>query len=264
MRCVLLIVAALLSSSCFTQQAETATVQTTSPVNEPYIYERLHYYFSRNEIRPSQIINNLNYDGWKPGTETIRIGANTVKWTKKVDKNALTASVSINGNLIDLDSKKSFNNADGENKIDLAMVGNWDQIKLYRVHDQEVIAISVTPVSCTGLMCSVAAQLFYDLRTKEASFFGSYRTDLGATLFQLTGGNENYFVATNFSGDPHGGSISAVNYELYKLLPNGKFQVQKNAKGQNFYIKHTRQPEKLNGAKDDLLEMTWVSPIDLD
>lgn len=242
--------------------AETAEPDVGLSPCEPHYYERLESYLSRTEIEPTQIINNKSGDNsWKPRIETVQIEKNTVEWTVKGEGTKLEFGLKINGHLIALAGRSSINNADGDQKIELADLGNWDQIRFYELLDEDVIAITLVPISCTGLMCSVSVQLYFGVKTKQATFFGSYRTDSEAKLYSFNGGNESFALGKNFDGDPHGGSISSVTYEAYKIMPNGTFEIRKNAKGEKYFIKHTRQPD--GSKKPDTLEQKWIRSIDL-
>ena len=252
----------LLSLSCASQTNSTQTKEATRPNCDPYIHERLQFYFGRNEVEPAQVINKTEkYPGaWDSRTQKITIGNHTVEWIDRVDKRNSKSSVGINGDLIALKDKQSVNAVDGSKNMGMNVVGVWDQIKLYKLYDQEIIAITMSPRTCTGLMCSVGAQLYYDVKTKQETFFGTYQTNFReAKLYRFANGEANYIVSTNFDGDPHGGSTSAVTYELYKLGPRGDIQIQKNPAGVNYFIKHTMFPE--TESKPDQIEQNWIEDI---
>lgn len=237
-------------------------MEATQPDCDPHIHERLQFYFGRNEVEPAQIINNTDKDpgAWKSRTQKIVIGNHTVEWIDKVDKRTSESSVRINGDLVTLKDKLSVNAADGEQKIDMYVVDQWDQIKLYKLYDQEIIAITMSPRMCTGLMCSVGAQLYYDVKTKQKTFLGTYQTNFReAKLYRFANGEANYVVSTKVDGDPHGGSTSAVTYELYKVGSKGDIQIQKNPAGVNYFIKHTMFPE--TESKPDQIIQNWIEEI---
>lgn len=177
----------------------------------------------------------------------------------------------INGDLITLWDKTTTNMPEGGNKFTLDMVGEWDQIKLFNLYNQTIIAISMRPRQCTGLMCGVGEQLWYDVKTNQKTYFGTYRTDSDARLFRFANKETFYVVSTNFEGDPHGvTSPAVVTYKLYSLQPDGQFRLQNNSAGVNYFIRHTRFP-KMELVRDtlrlkkasttDKLEQNWLEKI---
>lgn len=232
----------------------------------PPLAERLEIYFSRSEARAQHIVNNDPYPGSpKSQKQKIKLGDVVLEWivTPK-DKYDADISIKINGFRIKLQDLKPMNLADEDQPIDPELLSTWDQIRLYDYgDDRKILAVTLRPGMCTGLMCSVAAQLYFDLKTKHTSLFGSYRTDGEAKLYSFgQDGNEAFVVATNFSGDPHGVTSEAImTYELYRLLSNGQFERFGNAAGGKYYIKHIKQPEASD--KGDLVEERWIERIRL-
>ena len=265
----LFLVLSLLSICGF---AQVTNKRTSRPKCEQFIYEGLRHYFETNEERPAQIVNNTyDLELWESRTQKIVIGNHTVEWIDEVTKNSSRSSVKINGDLITLLDKTTTNKPDGDINFTLDMIGEWDQIKLFNLYNQTLIAISMRPRQCTGLMCGVGAQLWYDVKTKQKTYFGTYRTDSDVKLFRFTNEEAFYVVSTNFEGDPHGVTRSSVvKYELYKLQSNGQFQIQKNQAGVSYFIKHTSFPDmelvrstvksrKVRIA--DSLEQNWLEKI---
>jgi hypothetical protein len=239
---------------------------------DQFIDERLRDYFDRNEVPAAQIINNVAELGrWESRVQAIKVGNHTVEWIDDVTANDSQSSVRINGELIRLNDQVTLNAPDEINKFKLDMVGQWDQIKLYEFYEQTIIAISMTPRMCTGLMCGVGAQLWYDIKSKQKTFFGTYRTDSDVRLFRFPRENAYYTLATNFTGDPHAVTTpTVVTYELYKLETNGDFRIQKNARGVNYFIKHTSFPDmeikgksvkRRKALKKDTIEQNWPEDV---
>jgi hypothetical protein len=238
----------------------------------PSVSERIRKYFDGEEIRPTQIVNNTDDPGiWISKTSTIKIGNHTIEWIDKVGKLTSESSLKIDGELITLEDKKGVNNADEDQPIRFISVGQWDQIKLYKFYDGDIIGLTMLPRMCTGLMCGVSAQLMYDVKTKQKTYFGTFRTDEETRLFRITNENNYYYIAKNFDGDPHGYTApQVITYELYKREPSGKFVVQKNAAGEKYYIKHTIltdmefDGDTVEPKKEplrDKLEQNWIKKI---
>ncbi|MEP7213780.1 MAG: hypothetical protein ABI791_11920 [Acidobacteriota bacterium] len=237
-----------------------------------FVYERLRNYFEINEERPLQVVNNKGDLGrWESKIETLRIGEQTVEWIDEVSGNSSRSSVRINGELISLDKQTTLNAPDEDQKFRLDMVGQWDQIKLWELGEQTIIAIAMSPRACTGLMCGVGVQLWYDVKSKQKTYFGTYRTDSDVSLFRYPRGNSYYVVGTNFKGDFHGLTAPIViTYELFGLAPNGQFKVRTNPKGVKYFIRHTTFAEReLTGEtvtrrrvqKEDSLEQNWLEDV---
>lgn len=261
----------LLTVCCY---AQVTSKRIPQPKCEQYIYERLRNYFDINEEKPTQIINKTNgLEPWQSRTQKILIGNHSVEWIDEVTEKDSRSSVKINGELIAIADKVTTNKPDGDDTFTLDMIGEWRQVKLYDLYDQTIIAISMGPRQCTGLMCGVGAQLWYDMKTKQKTFFGTYRTDFDVRLFRFTNEHALYVVSTSFDGDPHGVTgPSFVTYKLYKLQPGGQFQIQRNSAGVDYFIKHISFPEmKLQGSgtvkkrkvlKCDKMEQNWIRKIE--
>lgn len=262
----------VLASSCATRVASTSVDAPVASDCQPYFAERLRAYFDLHEVKADQILNNDSDSGpLKSGTETIKIGRHEIEWIDSIQGMKAESKVRINDELILLNGEQSVNAADGEAKIDMQVVAEWRQVKLYKLLDQELIAVGMGPKSCTGLMCGVGAQLWYDVKSKQKTFFGTYRTDFDVRLFRFTNDNLYQLVSTNFAGDPHGTTGSAtITYELYELQPDGKFQIRKNAAARKYFIKLTSFPDsefdgdrvrKLKRVKPDSLEQNWIEKL---
>ncbi len=237
---------------------------------EPFIYERLRSYFEINELRPMQVINNdLDLGRAESRIQKISVGDQNLEWIDEVHAESWKVSVRINGELIPLWDKETINTPDENMKLQLSVADQWRQIKLFRIGDQTMLGISMSSRSCTGLMCSVGAQLWYDLKSKRRTFFGSYRSDSDVRLFQSR--EKIYTVTTNFQGDPHRVTNPAVmRYEMYGLDSDGRFQLEKDRRGVPYFIKHT---QFINGElgraattrkkrlQFDSLEQHWIENV---
>lgn len=237
----------------------------------PTVNERLTKYFELNETKSTQIINNTeNNHSWESRSELIMIGDRKVEWTDKVEKLKSESFIKIDGQAIPFNGIQSINEADENRKIQMEMVGEWRQVKLYKLYRQEILGITIGPRSCTGLMCGVAAQILYDVNTKKATFFGTFRSDEELRLFRFTNEEVFYFLAKRFDGDPHGEEEASVTYSAYQLKTNGDFELSKNAAGKPYFIKHTYYPDVFDtrskkftaATKADIFEQNWIEKID--
>lgn len=198
-------------------------------------------------------------------------GAQTIQWIDDVSTKSSRSSIRINGELISLGEQKTLNIPVEDWDFTLGMVNQWDQIKLYEFGDQTIIAVSMSQRACTGLGCSIGAQIWYDVNTKQKTYFGTYRSDPDVRLFYLPESQGYFLISTHFEGDPHHVTAPAVmRYEFYKLQTDGSFRVQTDAKGKNYFLKHTSFPDaEFSGDKivekkartPDCLEQNWVEDV---
>jgi hypothetical protein len=251
----------LLASLC--GMAQTSSRKTSF---DSCLDEKLERYFSQREIRARHIVNNdLDPEPTKASADKIEISSVVVEWiVTPREKFKVDIAIKINGQRIELKDQPPINLADEERTIGPELIDTWDQIRLYDLGgDRKIVAITLRPGMCTGLMCGVSAQLYFDIKSKRSSFFGSYRTDGEAKLYSFGGDGESFVVATNFTGDPHGTVAPAtVTYELYRLLPDGRFVRAGNASGALYFVKHVQQPEK--SKIGDAVEDRWIERIRLD
>ena len=261
----------LFAMCCLAQPVRKAPAKTNC---EPFLYERLRRYFEINETRPAQIINNLDDPPLPSQTRKLSIGDQTVEWIDETVGIKSNITIRINGDAIPLSGGSTVNAPNDDLKFSLGYVNGWDQIRLYELYNQKLIAISMHPNPCTGLSCSVGVQLWYDVKTKQKTLFGTFRTDPNARLFGFSnaeGVEEFYVMGTNYRGELRGevGPL-VVKYELYKLRSDGQFQIQKNSSGANYFIKHTSYPDselvkgvwkRKKNLPSDTIEQNWIEKV---
>lgn len=245
--------------------------KSTRKICGPTANERLKTYLELNEEKPAQIINNVDGDGlWESKMQSIKIGDHVIEWTDKVEKLTTISSIKIDDQILTFTGIQSINEADENRRIDIDVVGEWRQIKLYELFDQEIIGVTVGPRSCTGLMCGVAAQILYDVRTKKATFFGTFRADNEVRLFRFKNEDVFYYLAKRFDGDPHGFDKASVTYSAYALKPNGVVELKRNYADKPYFIKYTYYPSVFDtrskknrpATRSDILEQNWIEKID--
>lgn len=237
----------------------------------PTANERLKTYLELNEEKPAQIINNVEGGGlWESKVQSIKIGDHVVEWTDKIEKLTAISNIKIDDQIITFTGIQSINEADENQRIDIDVVGEWRQIKLYRLFNQEIIGVTVGPRSCTGLMCGASAQILYDVKTKRAKNFGTFRADDEVRLFRFKNEEVFYYLAKRYDGDPHGFDKASVTYSAYELRPNGGVELKRNSAGKPYFIKFTYYPsvfdtrlkKNLPTTKSDILEQNWIEKID--
>lgn len=145
-------------------------------------------------------------------------------------------------------------------KIDsVDFVNDWDEIKLFKYNNRELIGIRMSFQPCSGLACMVDFFLIYDVLTKTKSFFGTFHTDNDLELFDFKNDDKLDFVSKTFHGDPNGSTQMDFIYELYSLDSDGHFIEQKNNNGLTYHLKYTTFPNDSTLANK--FEQDWITKI---
>ena len=258
MKIFLLIFLALLMS-CPVQQAQaqskkkqTAKVKNKTPRCEQSVENKLKYYFYGREIIPSIIVNNTELNQ----TE-IKLENNRVEWIRGEKE----TKIKINDELFSLEDKKTLNDVDGERKEEVDFADNWEQIKLYKFGDRELIGITMRNEPCTGIGCSVAFQLIYDLKTKSKTFFGTYRIEGEVKLYDFKNDGTLDYLGKTYIGGSTDVTKDVVNiYELYTMDEKGSFHLQLDKNQKPYFIKRTFEAEDYNEI-DGKFEQNWIEEI---
>jgi hypothetical protein len=240
--------------------AEVAKTDITSDCRRS-ASERLRDHFDDFEMQASVIINSTE-DWPDPNVrEMIPIGKYKIEWLPTAGTLADgEATVRIDGTTVPISRSESLNVVSEGKKVKLNFVNRWDQIRLYSFPEGDVISISISNHPCTGLMCSAAGQLIFDVKSKRANFFSTFGVNPEVRLLAFGRGQTSaYYLSKSFEGDFHGHSSSAVTYELFETDESGQYVRRSKTNGKPFYLKHTIQP---NGSKKaDTLEENW--PVDV-
>lgn len=201
------------------------------------VKERLEYYFLGRELKPWYIVNNPDWDKEKSDTT---VGGHRIKWTSSHKEQT---TIDIDGDHFTLENKISLNKLDegwtGENSE--AVFGNsWRQIKLYDLGGRQLIGISMGYHPCTGIGCSVDFFLVYDLKTKNKSFFGSYRIDHEVRLYDFGNDGTIDFLASTYNDQNYyqTGEIEQT-YIQYIMDENGNFKIASDKNGKKYFFKRT-------------------------
>jgi hypothetical protein len=213
------------------------------------IHNRLNDYFEAFRLKPSIYIKNIE------GNQTeIDLRKHKIKW---VDTEFET-KIKIDNDLFSLKDKATLNIVwDKYENVDF--VNNWDEIKLFRYNNRELIGIRMSFQPCSGLACSVDYFLIYDVLTKTKNFFGTFRTDNKLDLFDFHNDDKLDYVAKTFNGDAQGSTPMDFIYELYSMDTNGQFKAQKNSSGMTYQLKYTTFPN--DTTLTEKFEQNWITEI---
>lgn len=266
-------------ASCAVQQAQITTPKTipTVPLPEPEppeppeapkfnykppkmsVEKKLKFYFRRTEIKPEIIFNNLYFGRREERKEEIKLLNHRVIWFHSFKE----TKVKINDHLISLKDKKTLNNVWGEGKDNVDFTNKWNQIKFFKFGDRELIGISMHNDPCTGIGCRVQMTLIYDLKTKTANFFGTYRFLLDREFGLYDFGNDGKlnFLSGTYEGESEGINDWFLNkYEMFTLNNDGVFQLQSNGKGDPYFMKRVYKEENYEKI-DEKFEYEWIEEI---
>lgn len=273
---ILALVFLTLLASCAVQQAQVTTPKPipTVPLPEPEppeppkfnyktpkmsVEKKLKFYFRHTQIKPAIIFNNLYIGRREERKEEIKVLNHTVIWFHSFKE----TKVKINDELISLKNKKTLNAVWGENKDKVDFANNWDQIKFFKFGDRELIGISMFNDPCTGIGCRVQMILIYDLKTKTANFFGTYRFLLDREFGLYDFGNDGRldFLSGTYKGEGEGIIDGFHNiYEIFTLKNSGLFQLKSNRNGKPYFIKRVYKEENYEEI-DEKFEHDWIEEI---
>lgn len=172
--------------------------------------------------------------------ENYTIGSNTIQIFKKDTFNINW--IKINKNKIHIKNLKTINpRVDGERET--MFCNNIEKITLYNFNNIEILFLEFNSHPCTGLGCSVSDYLIYDVKNHQAQLFGNFRTaDLNLYRFPIN--KKLHYIATEFQGDFHGATPIHFISRMYSLDDTGTFQLEKDAKGKEYYYEIITYPKK--------------------
>ncbi len=214
------------------------------------VEKKLQYYFLGREIEPSIIVNNTE------GNQTkIDLEDNRIEWIQGEKE----IKIKINDDVFSLEGEKTLNDVERERKDDIDFADNWEQIKLYKFGERKLIGISMKNEPCTGIGCSVAFQLIYDLQTKSKTFFGTFRIEREVRLFDFgNDGTLDYLGKTYIDGGAGGGEINNV-YRLYTMDEKGVFHLRLDKNQKPYFIKRVFEADYTE--IDKKFAASWIEEI---
>ena len=248
MRLIYSLVILIILTSCCIDKNKKKYIE--KPITtEISINEQLRTYFDKYRISPSITINNTE------GNQTVILLSNhKIKWFKTENE----TKIKIDNDIFSVMDKVTLNNVhDSEDSVNFA--NNWDEIKLYKYDDREIIGIRMLNDPCTGIGCSVNYFLIYDLKTKTKNFFGTFRTNNELALYDFRKDGKIDYLSKSFSGDAQDTTPMKFIYELFSMKPNGQFKQENDTNGKAYQIIQTTFPE--DTTRTDLFEQHWIEKI---
>lgn len=225
---------------------ELKTQESNDSTLDPSILDN---YFGLHEIKPWIVVNNIT------GSQTeIKVSQHKIAWLNTDDE----TKIKVDNDLFTLKDKVTLNVV-WESKDSVDFANNWDEIRVYKIEDRELMCLRMSFYPCVGLGCSVNYFVVYDFQTKSKSFFGTFRTDSRLALYNFNSDNKIDYLSKTFSGDAHGSTPNEIIYELYSIEGNGHFVKQKNNSGEFYQIKQTIFPSETQ--KLETFQQRWIAKI---
>jgi hypothetical protein len=222
---------------------------------------RLRDYFEASAVSPTMLVNNdSNPARRKSQTTRIPIEGHEIEWVNVWNADRLSTSIKIDGNLISFRGRKTVNIVDNQDRGELDLVENWRQAKLYELSGHDVIGIEMGPAMCTGLMCSVSFQLIYDVKSKTANLFGTYRADRDVNLYRLGNEDKVFYLSKTFIGAPNSPNPVVTEYDPFELTGDGKLREYRDKNDAKYWLRH--QYSEFEFEKPQKLDQHWFEKIE--
>lgn len=183
--------------------------------------------------------------------ENYKIGSNNIQIFKKDSININW--IKINSNKILVENLKIINNpTDGGN--DKMFCNSLQKVKMYKFNSNNVFFLEFISRPGTGLGSSVTDYLIYDQNKNQLNLFENFR---GADLdfYKFPFNKKLSYISTNYKGDYHGATPVHFISKIYSLNSSGKFQLQKDSKGKEYYYEIVTFPE--DQKKDFEYKWNW-------
>jgi len=139
------------------------TTQETNQSQKIDYSQIIDNYLRTKLIEPTLKFNN-------DGRKEFQLLQHKISW-KELEKGI---EITIDGNTINTFGKQTSNTVWGSGVDNVNTVNYLQQVNIYE--NECLMGFVMTYIPCTGLGCSVNYQLIYDLKTKQESYFGRFRT----------------------------------------------------------------------------------------
>jgi hypothetical protein len=173
--------------------------------------------------------------------ENYKIGNNNIQIFKKDSFNI--NYIKINSNKFLIENLKTINNpTDGDNKK--MFCNSLQNGKLYNFNSNDVILLEFTSHPNTGLGGSVTDYLIYDVKNNQLSLFENFRgADFDFYIFPFS--KKLNYISSDFKGDFQGATPMHFISKIYSLNDNGKFQLEKDSNGKEYFYESVTFPNDL-------------------
>jgi len=190
------------------------------------------------KIYKIQPIDSLLNEYWITQTKNVKIGKNQIQIFKKDSFNI--DWIKINSNKFSIKTLKIVNNpTDGDN--DEMFCNSLKKAKLYKFNSHEIIILEFISSPGTGIGSSVTDYLIYDKATNQLTLFESFRRS-DFDFYQFPFNKKLNYISTDYKGDYHGATPIHFISKIYSLNSNGKFQLEKDSKGKEYYYEIVTYP----------------------
>lgn len=200
------------------------------------------------KIKPIDSLVNKNFISQ---LENFKIGNNYIQVFKKDSLNINW--IKINSNKLLIENLKTINNpTDGDNAE--MFCNTLQKGKLFNFNSNEIILLEFISYPSTGLGSSVTDYLIYDVKNNKLNLFQNFRgSDFDFYNFPLN--KKLNYISSDFSGDYHGSTPMHFISKIYSLNDDGKFKVEKDSNGKEYFYETVTYPNNLN--KEFEYKINW-------
>jgi len=181
-----------------------------------------------NYLRTKMIEPTLRFNN--DGRKEFQLLQHKISW-KELEKGI---EITIDGNSVNTCGKQTSNAVWGSG-VDNVNVNYLQQVNIYE--DECLMGFVLTYIPCTGLGCSVNYQLIYDLKTKQESYFGRFRTGFEFELYNFNSDKKPDYLSKTFYGRNALG-VDTTEFVLYSKTEHGTFEEFKSANQERYWFKH--------------------------
>lgn len=173
--------------------------------------------------------------------ENYKIGNNNIQIFKKDSFNINW--IKINSNKLLIKNLKTINNpTDGDNEE--MFCNSLQKVKLYNFNSNDVILLEFTSNPSTGLGSSVTDYLIYDVKNNQLNLFENFRR-ADSDFYNFPFNKKLNYISSDFTGDYHGATPMHFISKIYSLNDNGKFQLEKDSNGKEYFYETVTYPNEL-------------------
>lgn len=129
-------------------------------------------------------------------------------------------------------------------------------IKFYQ--EYSLIGFSLNYSPCTGIGCSVAYQIIYDLETQQQSYFGTFRSNGQFELYDFNHDKIPDFLSKSYYGGNNPEGIDTILYECYSQTAQRTFKKHKE-----YWFRHIYK-EKPGDPESDQFDESWIERITIE
>ena len=204
-------------------------------------------YLANKTIEPTVVYNC-------DGRESFTLTDHQFSW-EKLDKGI---KIWIDGHLIETSKMITANPVWGHNVDSVNFADFLQQVKIYQY--DSLIGFVLSRIPCSGLGCGVNYQIIYDIKSKQSTYFGRFRTGFEFQLYNFNDDDYPDYLSKTFYGRNQSG-IDTTEFVMYSLTSEGKFIQYSTDEQKKYWFKHIYSEFQLD-LNNEGFEENWIEPID--